>query len=1086
MLEESSQTMTMGAMKQWLTALSDGTSLAIPSGLPDQLGEVRDAINPSALVDWFPVLNDVPELVEISVDHSALTDLSVEGRLKGKDLSLRVRFLADSDDPKDGDPVAGAVLSLSLKDVEGFGFLSEVLKTISLDFEIRRIDGGTRRALAASTTLQLSADRKLTISAELDFAALTKSHTFTATSDRPISVADALEALGWSGAQSLAFLPSFTGIALGYDALDQNKRRIVLYPTGSVEGTLTWAAAVLPKEDGESGRPVVASAMVPFGSKTKLSDLDLLRGQIPADADVQVGLQAVYTSQKLGKARIQDLNAAIGGSGAPVPDAEDLEAGITLAAWVSIGSKTYKLLLRKPQPQQAVLPAVPGGGELAQGQDGDGSEVTLKVERALGPLHLRQVRVRLLPAAGGSADRLVVGLDAAFSAAGFELEASGLGLEIELKETPAVSVVLRALGVAYARDPLYLMGALAQRPPDDRFNFAYDGLIMVRTANWGFLAVGSYARLKKTDQYPAYTSLFVFGALEGQIAGPPPVVFTGLALGFGYNSKVGLPEADKVPDFPFVRALGDMQDLTGAAPGQPVDPITVLDKISGGTDAAVVPANGVMWLAAGLACSIAEIVDVRALLMVQFGGDDFVAALLGTISADFPARSAGSSEAPSIAHLELGFRALYEHSKRQFSLTAALSDNSWLVHKECKLTGGAALYLWFPGSEHEGDFVATVGGYHPAFRKPDHYPSVPRLGLSWSVSSVVAVKGELYVAVTPKAGMVGGRLEVTYDAGGLRAWLIAYFNVIVWWAPLYFEAEIGITIGASYTLDLWLFSVTVRVEIGATLNVWGPPTGGRAHLKVGPFSVTIGFGEPEKQLGPAMSWKEFNAKQLPKAPVTVSAQDGLLTDPVKAKDATADRWLVSTDGFAFTTRTTIPATEVRYGGAAQDLDDRPSIGGRERDRKKQFDVRPMRYTGSASAPSTHTVTISNQTRAGFADTDLSVDTGHWTVTPLYAAVPDALWGVPIDTPPSPDTTADQPTAVYANGLDVRMPPPKLDGNQRDTSIDVLKDVPWTGKVNPLSHGAPHQAPGGPGVDKPTAFARMEQTLTALSLLEVLP
>jgi len=31
--------------------------------------------------------------------------------------------------------------------------------------------------------------------------------------------------------------------------------------------------------------------------------------------------------------------------------------------------------------------------------------------------------------------------------------------------------------------------------------------------------------------------------------------------------------------------------------------------------------------------------------------------------------------------------------------------------------------------------VITLGGYHPAFQKPTHYPEVPRLGLNWNVTS---------------------------------------------------------------------------------------------------------------------------------------------------------------------------------------------------------------------------------------------------------------------------------------------------------------------------------------------------------------
>ncbi|WP_153541910.1 DUF6603 domain-containing protein [Actinomadura macrotermitis] len=1102
----------MGSLQAWLKQLSAPDGLEIPGGLPPELGAVQAAIDLSVIKDWFAELARTTTLIGISVNATKLAELSLRGTVTGTKLELTVRFVAGSDKPKADDPVAGVVVSLSLAGKDKFALLADVLKTVNLDFEVRVVDGATRRRLSISTKFQISSDKTLTATAELDAKgaakkedskatpkgdskgtakldtkATAKSFEFTVAASKPISVADALYALGFTEAQSLTFLPSFTGIALRYDVPETGRHRIVVHPTGTEKETVAWAAAVLPKEGGEKSRPVVASAMVPFGSKTRLSDLDLLRGQVPADSDLQIGLQAVYASQDLKVKRIKALNGALGESAAPLPEAADLAAGTTLTAWVTIGDKTHKMPVREPASGRSRRS---GDGKQAgdgkQDESGGDPQAVQKVERALGTLHLRQVEVRLVPAGDGRAARLLVGLDAGFVAAGFELQATGLGMEIELTEDPAVRVVLRGLGVTYARDPLHVVGTLAARPPDRGYEFAYDGLIMVKAATWGLMAVGSYARVKKTDQHPAYTSLFVFGASEGKIGGPPPVVFTGLALGFGYNSRLALPAADKVARFPFVRALGNMKELTGTEPDKPISPTKVLEKVTGGADAVVSPANGVLWLAAGVRASVAETVDLAGLLIVQFSDRDFLVALLGTMSADFPARSAGSEKAPSVAHIELGFRALYEHAERRFSLTAALGDNSWIFHKDCKLSGGAALCVWFPGSVHEGDFVATVGGYHPAFTKPDHYPAVPRLGLSWSASSEVAVKGELYVAVTPEAGMVGGRLEVGYDAGGLRAWLVAYFNVIVWWAPLYFHADIGITIGASYTLDCGLFSVTVRVEIGATLQVWGPPAGGRARLKAGPFSVTIGFGAEEDRRSQQLAWKEFRSRQLPAAPVTLSVLDGLLTDPAMVKKAVPGSWIVSTDGFAFTTRTAIPATQVGYNSARQALEDEPKVGGVRRHRKKQLDVRPMRYTGRPSKGSAHTVSVVKDTRGGYQDAERYADADDWIAVPQYSAVPNALWGTVTDAPPRPEDVAACPTEVYATGLQVRMPAPQLVGAKVDTSVEVIRERPWTGPVNPLRHAASQcPAPRPPRLPRETAFNEMSKALTGLGLLEVL-
>src|SRR5437868_461414 len=142
MPEEVSKTMTMGAMKAWLSALSTSDPLTVPLGLPEGLGALRGAINLPALGSWFPAFVTTQEITGISVNSSTLKELSVQGTLKNTQLKLTIRFVADSDAPKESDPVTGVVVSLSLASTDKFGFLAEVLKAVGLDFEIRKIDGG--------------------------------------------------------------------------------------------------------------------------------------------------------------------------------------------------------------------------------------------------------------------------------------------------------------------------------------------------------------------------------------------------------------------------------------------------------------------------------------------------------------------------------------------------------------------------------------------------------------------------------------------------------------------------------------------------------------------------------------------------------------------------------------------------------------------------------------------------------------------------------------------------------------------------------------------------------------------------------
>ena len=61
-----------------------------------------------------------------------------------------------------------------------------------------------------------------------------------------------------------------------------------------------------------------------------------------------------------------------------------------------------------------------------------------------------------------------------------------------------------------------------------------------------------------------------------------------------------------------------------------------------------------------------------------------------------------------------------------------MTSDSYVLAPDCRLTGGFALCFWFKPHPRAGDFVVSLGGYHPAFNAPPHYPAVPRLGVAWS------------------------------------------------------------------------------------------------------------------------------------------------------------------------------------------------------------------------------------------------------------------------------------------------------------------------------------------------------------------
>ena len=202
----------------------------------------------------------------------------------------------------------------------------------------------------------------------------------------------------------------------------------------------------------------------------------------------------------------------------------------------------------------------------------------------------------------------------------------------------------------------------------------------------------------------------------------------------------------------------------------------------------------------------------------------------------------------------------------KFALTGELVSGSWVLSPDFKTSGGLAYVNWLVG-EHAGDFVLTVGGYHPDFVKPAHYPDVKRLRLNWQLDSYTAFDGEAYFALTPACIMAGGLLNFRYARGGVSAGFSAHAHFITSWNPFFFHLSIGVSVYASYTLTIkvlsWRVSKTFSINVGARLEIWGAPVGGCVDINLKVVRLRIPFGEGRPKLRPVSEADFLN--MLPKA-----------------------------------------------------------------------------------------------------------------------------------------------------------------------------------------------------------------------------
>jgi hypothetical protein len=531
--------------------------------------------------------------------------------------------------------------------------------------------------------------------------------------------------------------------------------------------------------------------------------------------------------------------------------------------------------------------------------DGEDGPYWLSVQSSFGPLYIDQVGIGLLQQDGSTigVDLLV---DGGVSLAGLSVMVDDLTLGVPFRSLGKPgdwTIDLAGLAVSYNGAGVRIAGGLAKTETEQ--GVEYVGMLLVDVASFGLVAIGAWGAL--TDEQGDFTSLFVFAALFITISFPPYLEIRGIGLGFGYNRRIVVPEdVNTIPGFPLVAAL----DSGGNFLDNPMAALQAMRQ--------QVPARrGSYWFAVGFHGTTFVVVHITAVLYVALDSGVEVG-VLGVARMMLPTGQT------ALVSIELALKARYSSSEGLLSIQGQLTDNSWLLSRNCQLTGGFAFFMWF----ERGQFLLTIGGYHPSFQREPEYPEVPRVGLRWDLGPI-HIKGESYFALTNSAVMAGIRIEASYTLGSwLRVWFKAWADFLLMWDPFHYDISIGIDLGAKvkFTINLLFGKVRITLSIsrGAELRVLGPPLRGVVKVKLGPFKVTVAFGSanPDKEY---LGWPAFRDKYIlsedPSARGTaVSPGRGLLQPEEKGADpptgASDDPWRVNPE-FALRTETRMPSSTWR-------------------------------------------------------------------------------------------------------------------------------------------------------------------------------
>jgi hypothetical protein len=449
---------------------------------------------------------------------------------------------------------------------------------------------------------------------------------------------------------------------------------------------------------------------------------------------------------------------------------------------------------------------------------------------------------------------------------------------------------LRGIGASLHTPPLSLAGLLEHGKTSDNHSYYQGGAtvgftpyllnasiyygensrtvttgeeFIAREADLGFLLLD---RQQKEETYSAFLA---YCSLSGPLFTIGYAEIRGLTGGFGYNTSITMPTITRVLDFPFLN-VPPSDDTKGAQ-------VALMGSGWFGVR------EGSFWVAAGLTVLAFEILAVSAVVVVEWNPNVTIG-LFGVATAEMPRDPKAETK---FARVQLALAATLDVNAGVLLIDGQLTPASFILDPHCHLTGGFALYSWFGDSvsELQGSWVFTIGGYHPRFKAPTQYPTPPRLGISWSFSNAINITGEAYFAMTPQVCMGGGRLHVTLSVGPLTAYFDAYVDFLIQYRPFHFETQGGLAVGIRYTLDLWLVSIPIAIDISATLYLEGPPVAGRVHVDFWVFGFDINFGTREVRPANVLGLEEFynlvlQADTTPSTALLANGEDALSAPPV--------------------------------------------------------------------------------------------------------------------------------------------------------------------------------------------------------------
>lgn len=217
------------------------------------------------------------------------------------------------------------------------------------------------------------------------------------------------------------------------------------------------------------------------------------------------------------------------------------------------------------------------------------------------------------------------------------------------------------------------------------------------------------------------------------------------------------------------------------------------------------------------------------------------------------------------------------------------------------------------------------------------------------------------------------------------------------YSPFHFLGSVGVSVGVHFTIDLWICTIDINIDVSASLDLYGPPLGGVVHVNFYVFGFSVHFGD-ESPANDAITLAEFwylaqQQTASEKAAVTATTSGNsksghvlsVVTGRYPGKNKSTETpegepWVVRRGGFKFSAQSQFPIRSAicNHGPPA--------------DHQTAIYAKPMHLVGGSSGKSDENGGQWVESTMTISVVEGTVPVLGFTCAPIVKKVPSALWG----------------------------------------------------------------------------------------------